>query len=66
MENQNIRQRITDSGLKYWQVADATGISACTLCVWLRKPLTDKQLARIEAAIDRLTGGVDVGASKRA
>lgn len=62
--NEEIRKRIAAADLKYWQVAEAAGISPYSFSIWLRHELCGERLARIEAAIDRLTGGVDVGASR--
>lgn len=55
MKNQEIRNRIIKAGLKHWQVAEATGVSQYTLCVWLRTELTGERLKRVESVIDRLT-----------
>lgn len=62
--NEKIRKRIAFAGLKYWQVAEAAGVSPYTFSIWLRHELHGERLSRIEAAIDDLTGGVDVGASR--
>lgn len=59
MKNKDIRVKIARNGLRYWQVAEAVGVNATTLCVWLRQELQGERLARVEAAIDRLTGGND-------
>lgn len=58
MKNKKIRELIQLAGLKYWQVAEAAGISPYTLSVWLRKELAGERLERIEAAIKVLAGGV--------
>lgn len=57
MENVELRKRIISSGLKYWQVAEAVGVSPGTLTIWLRKKLTYEQQARVEDALNRLTVG---------
>ncbi len=54
MCNEIIRNKITESRLTHWQVADACGISACTLSVWLRKELSGDKKRRVENAIDAL------------
>ena len=54
MFNAEIRKRIEDAELKYWQVAYEVGVSESTLCIWLRKPLTGERKARIDAAISSL------------
>jgi hypothetical protein len=57
MKNRKIREYIAKYGLKYWEVAEAAGISSSTLTVWLRQELTGERLSRIQAAIDRLSKG---------
>lgn len=52
--NKEIRQRIDEAGLKQWQVAEEVGINHVTMSVWLRTPLTDEQLERVNRAIDAL------------
>lgn len=54
--NQEIRDRITSNRLRYWEVADKVGIADNRLSVWLRTPLNDERKARVEKAIDELTG----------
>lgn len=56
MKNKKIRNEIEQSGLKYWQVAEAIGINQTTLCVWLRKELTGERLERVQKAIEKLKG----------
>lgn len=55
MKNQEIRDRISNAGLKHWQVAEVAGVSPYTLCVWLRTELSGKRLERVQAAIETLT-----------
>lgn len=54
MKNLDIRKLIKDSKLKHWQVAEVAGISASTLCVWLRSDLTDERRKLIVSAIARI------------
>lgn len=54
--NKEVRERIRAARLRHWEVAEAAGIAACTLSIWLRTPLTPERRARIEAAIAELTG----------
>ncbi len=54
MANIEIRKQIADAGLKHWEVADAVGVNEATLCVWLRKPLTEERLERVNTAIEKL------------
>lgn len=52
--NIDIRQKIVRSGLRYWQVAEAIGITAGTFTLWLRTELSDERRKRVETAIDSL------------
>lgn len=54
MKNLDVRQAIQKAGLKHWQVAEATGISQYTLCVWLRSDLSNERRLRVMQAIERL------------
>ena len=54
MSNTDIRQAITESGLKYWQVADALNVSDSTFTKWLRKELDPDKKAAVLKAIDKL------------
>lgn len=54
MHNTDIRQAITDSGLKYWQVADALNIADSTFTKWLRKELDPVKKAIVMDAINKL------------
>lgn len=53
--NEEIRKTVARTGLRYWQVAAEVGVNRATLCEWLRFPLTGDRLARVEAAIEKLT-----------
>lgn len=57
MKNKEIRNEIEQSGLKYWQVAEAIGINQTTLCVWLRQELTGERREKVEKAIEQLIKG---------
>lgn len=54
MENKNIRNKILSNCLKYWQVAEAIGITDGRLSVWLRTSLNDEREARVLKAIEDL------------
>ena len=54
MKNLDIRRRLQNSGRKYWELADAAGISPGTLSIWLRHELTDEQRKKIDAAFAKL------------
>lgn len=49
--NQKIRQEIEHRRLRYFEVANILGISACTLSVWLRFELSPEREAQIMDAI---------------
>lgn len=57
MHNTDIRQAITDSGLKYWQVADALNVADSTFTKWLRKELDPEKKAAVMEAIEKLKNG---------
>ena len=54
MHNIEIRQAISTSGLKYWQVAAALNISDSTFTKWLRKELGPDKKAAVMKAINTL------------
>ena len=54
MNNKEIRNAISSSGLKYWQVADALNIADTTFTKWLRKELDPDKKAAVMKAIDKL------------
>lgn len=54
MKNRELRDTIAKMGLKYWQVADAVGISYSTFTVWLRRELDGEKLKRVQAALEEL------------
>lgn len=51
MANQEIKNLISKHRLKYYEVADAMGISPGYLSTLLRKDLTDEMKNRVEEAI---------------
>ena len=58
--NGSVRSAIQAAGLTQWQVAEAIGINATTLTVWLRTPLTPSRQERVEKAINELFGELEV------
>ena len=54
MENMDIRLKMTQFGIRYWQLADAVGISQSSLCAWMRRPLTDERRDKILPSIEKL------------
>ena len=57
MENQEIREKIVNNGLKFWKVAEKLGINCSTFSVWLRYPLSYEKKSKIENAINELLKG---------
>lgn len=53
--NEDVRDRINNLRLRYWEVAQQVGISDGRLSVWLRTPLNEERKARVLKAIDELT-----------
>ena len=56
MQNIEVRNAIKNSGLKYWQVADALNVSDSTFTKWLRKELDPEKKVAVLKAIDTLKG----------
>ncbi len=54
LNNIEIRHAIEKTRLKYYEVAQAVGIDACTLSKWLQKELTEERKARVLDAIHKL------------
>lgn len=54
MFNKDIREAIAQAGLKYWQVADAYGISDGNFSRKLRKELPEEEKKKIFKAIKSL------------
>lgn len=53
MTNEDLRKIVQVSGLKWWQVADAAGISSYTLSTWLRHELEGEKKQRVTDAIEK-------------
>ncbi len=53
--NREVRDAIKHSGAYQYEIAYAIGISEATLCVWLRKELSDERKQRILTAIRELS-----------
>lgn len=51
MANQDIRQEITNAGLRFWQVAERFGCSDGNFSRKLRREFTDEQKTKIRAII---------------
>ncbi len=57
MRNQDIRNEVTNAGLKLWQIAEKLGINDGNFSRMLRKELSDEKKAEIRAIIEELKGG---------
>lgn len=55
MKNQDIRAAITAAGLRYWQVAEAYGLSDGNFSRKLRRELPDEEKAKILGVIANLS-----------
>jgi len=53
----NIKERIRAAGVYQWEIAEALGITECTMVRWLRRPesLDPAKVSRIEKAIREIT-----------
>lgn len=60
--NMKIRHEIHEAGFTQWQVAEAIGVNATTLTVWLRTPLTESRLNRVQDALSALQKGAAINA----
>lgn len=54
INNLEIRQKIEQRRLKYWEVADAMGIHAGSLSRMLRKELSEEQKQKVMDAIESI------------
>lgn len=53
-ENNGIREKAKQFGIKHWQIALRLGVSEQTLVRWLRTPLDHANEQKILCAIDEL------------
>lgn len=58
--NIRIREAMTESGLRYWQLADLIGIGNSTLTIWMRHEMPEEKqemiIQLIKAESERLYG----------
>lgn len=54
MNNIEIRQTVASKRLRYYEVAEAMGISRCTLSIWLSKELTPEKKAQVLSVIEKI------------
>ena len=57
MKNQDIRNEVTNAGLKLWQIAEKLGINDGNFSRMLRNELSDEKKAEIRAIIEELKDG---------
>lgn len=55
--NETMKRRIRESGLKQWEVAECIGMNEFVLSRKFRHPLSDELVEKIEKAITVLTEG---------
>lgn len=55
--NETMKRRIRESGLKQWEVAECIGMNEFVLSRKFRHPLSDELVEKIETAITELTEG---------
>lgn len=58
MKNQDVRRTAAGAGVKLWQIAEALGISDCSLSRKLRKELPSEEKEHIFSIIRELSRGV--------
>lgn len=54
MRNIEVRKRVKDSGVRYWEIAEHMNISAETLCRWLRREFDEERKQSVLKAIDEI------------
>jgi len=54
VKNLEIRQRAKKSNIRYWEIAEHMGISAETLCRWMRKEFDEEKKRNAMNAIDEI------------
>lgn len=55
MYNVDVRRTAAGNGIRLWQIADALGISDCSLSRKLRKELSAEEKATVFAIIQKLS-----------
>ena len=56
MENEAIREKAKESGVRLWEVAECIGIADSTFCRQMRRELPEARQQLILRAIDELAG----------
>ncbi len=59
MKNQDIRRTAAGAGVKLWQIAEALGITDCSLSRRLRRELPAEEKQKIFDIIQELSQGVN-------
>ena len=57
--NEEIRQRIVEKGIRYWQVADALGVNDGNFSRMLRHELSDAERMKVLSVIDEVAAEVE-------
>lgn len=57
MSGAEIRQKIIESGLKIWQVAEAYGVADTTFSKYLRKGFNEENTRKVLSIIEKLSKG---------
>lgn len=52
MSNKELRNTIKQSGITFWKIADALGVSSDTFSRWMRHELTGERKERVLKAIE--------------
>lgn len=55
MKNMDIRIAIANKRLKYYEVAEACGISECTFSRWMRSEMSPERKKKVQKAIEDIT-----------
>ena len=54
MTKEEVQKKLSESGVRQWQLAEALGVSEYTLCKKLRHPLKEEFEAEVLKAIEEL------------
>lgn len=54
LNNIEIRQAVANKRLRFYEVAEAMGISRYTLSTWLSKELSEEKKAQVLSAIEQI------------
>ena len=60
MTNSEIKNKIKESGIYQYNIANYIGITEHTFCKWFHRPLTEQQQSKILNAIEDIKAGAAV------